>query len=127
MTSPVFARRIVGVETEYGITAVAGAGASSLTPDEIARYLFRPIVEQYASSNIFTPNGSRLYLDVGSHPEIATAECDSLTQLLNHEQAGDLVVDELARRAEEALAADRIDGRVYLFKNNVDSVGNSYG
>lgn len=123
----IFARRIMGVETEYGITAVAGDGGRSLTPDEIARYLFRPIVEKYSSSNIFTRNGSRLYLDVGSHPEIATAECDSLTQLLNHEQAGDLVVDKLAQRAEEALAADRVDGRVYLFKNNVDSVGNSYG
>ena len=122
-----FARRIVGVETEYGITAVAGDGGRSLSPDEIARYLFRPIVSRYASSNIFTPNGSRLYLDVGSHPEIATAECDSLTQLLNHEQAGDRMVDELAQQAEEALAADGIDGRVYLFKNNVDSVGNSYG
>ncbi len=117
----------MGVETEYGITAVAGDGGRSLTPDEIARYLFRPIVEKHSSSNIFTRNGSRLYLDVGSHPEIATAECDSLTQLLNHEQAGDLVVDKLAQRAEEALAADRVDGRVYLFKNNVDSVGNSYG
>lgn len=122
-----FARRIVGVETEYGITAVTGDGGRTLSPDEIARYLFRPIVSRYASSNIFTPNGSRLYLDVGSHPEIATAECDSLTQLLNHEQAGDRMVDDLARQAEDALAADGIDGRVYLFKNNVDSVGNSYG
>ena len=122
-----FARRIVGVETEYGITAVTGDGGRTLSPDEIARYLFRPIVSRHASSNIFTPNGSRLYLDVGAHPEIATAECDSLTQLLNHEQAGDRVVDDLAVRAEEALAADGVDGRVYLFKNNVDSVGNSYG
>ncbi|MCS5479478.1 Pup--protein ligase [Corynebacterium sp. YIM 101645] len=125
--SPVFARRIVGVETEYGITAVTGDGGRTLSPDEIARYLFRPIISRHASSNIFTPNGSRLYLDVGSHPEIATAECDSLTQLLNHEQAGDRVVNDLAVQAEAALAADGIDGRVYLFKNNVDSVGNSYG
>ena len=125
--SPVFARRIVGVETEYGITAVSNDPGSHLTPDEIARYLFRPIVARYSSSNIFTPNGSRLYLDVGSHPEIATAECDSLTQVLNYDKAGDQMVDDLARNAEQALLADGHDAKVFLFKNNVDSVGNSYG
>ncbi|AGF72469.1 Pup--protein ligase [Corynebacterium halotolerans] len=123
----VHARRIFGVETEYGITAVTTDGERTLGPDEIARYLFRPIVSRYSSSNIFTPNASRLYLDVGSHPEIATAECDSLTQLLNYDKAGDRMVDDLAVRAEHALAEDGIDGKVFLFKNNVDSVGNSYG
>ncbi len=123
----VHARRIVGVETEYGITAVTQDGQHTLSPDEIARYLFRPVVNRYSSSNIFTPNASRLYLDVGSHPEIATAECDSLTQLLNYDKAGDRMVDDLAVRAEQALADDGIDARVFLFKNNVDSVGNSYG
>lgn len=122
-----FARRIVGVETEYGITAVPADPNVKLTVDEIARYLFRPIVARYNSSNIFTLNGSRLYLDVGSHPEIATAECDSLTQVLNYDRAGDRMVDDLARSAEQALGADGIDAKVFLFKNNVDSVGNSYG
>ncbi|HZK32402.1 MAG TPA: proteasome accessory factor PafA2 family protein, partial [Corynebacterium sp.] len=64
----------MGVETEYGITG-------ALSPEDTARYLFRPLVAKYASTNIFARNSSRLYLDVGSHPEIATAECDSLPQL----------------------------------------------
>lgn len=116
----VYSRRIMGVETEYGISGKLG-------PDELARYLFRPVVEKYSSTNIFTPNGARLYLDVGSHPEVATAECDQLTQLLNHERAGDEVLNDMAVRAEQALADDGIGGPLYLFKNNVDSVGNSYG
>lgn len=116
----VFDRRIMGVETEYGITG-------KLSPDDTARYLFRPIVEQYSSTNIFTRNASRMYLDVGSHPEYATGECDSLGQLLRHERAGDAMLDQLAVTAEEALEKDGIGGAVYLFKNNVDSVGNSYG
>lgn len=116
----VFTRRIMGVETEYGISG-------KLSPEETARYLFRPVVAQHSSTNIFTRNASRLYLDVGAHPEVATGECDSLHQLLCHERAGDLMLTELAVQAEQALADDGIGGQVYLFKNNVDSVGNSYG
>lgn len=110
----------MGVETEYGISG-------KLSPEETARYLFRPVVARHSSTNIFTRNASRLYLDVGAHPEVATGECDSLHQLLCHERAGDLMLTELAVQAEQALADDSIGGQVYLFKNNVDSVGNSYG
>ncbi|MFP7365778.1 Pup--protein ligase [Corynebacterium callunae] len=122
----VFTRRITGTEIEYGITCTDGE-ARRLRPDEIARMMFRPIVEKYASSNIFIPNGSRLYLDVGSHPEYATAECDNLTQLINYEKAGDVITDRMAVAAEQTLKKEGIGGQVYLFKNNVDSVGNSYG
>lgn len=119
-------RRIMGVETEYGITCMDGE-VRRLRPDEIAKYLFRPVVDKYSSSNIFIPNASRLYLDVGSHPEYATAECDNLTQLINAEKAGDVIVNRMAVEAEAALAREGIGGQVYLFKNNVDSIGNSYG
>ncbi|GAA1722947.1 proteasome accessory factor A [Dietzia kunjamensis subsp. schimae] len=120
-------RRIVGIETEFGITSVGGDGARSLGADEIARYFFRPVVQRWRSSNVFLENGSRLYLDVGSHPEYATAECDGLRQLVAHDRAGERIVDDLALQAEQALAAEGIDVNVYLFKNNTDSVGNSYG
>lgn len=121
-----YPRRIMGVETEFGVTAYR-AGETVLTPEEVARYLFRPVVASHRSSNIFTENASRLYLDVGSHPEFATAECDSVSQLLNYDKSGEYIFNQLARQAEESLAADRISGDVYLFKNNVDSQGNSYG
>lgn len=126
-SAPVYARRIMGIETEYGITASASHGQRVMSPDEIARVLFRPIVSKYSSSNIFSPNASRLYLDVGSHPEVATAECDSLSQLIAYERAGDAMVNRMAVQAEEALAAEGEKRAVYLFKNNVDSAGNSYG
>ncbi|MDR8018627.1 Pup--protein ligase [Nesterenkonia aerolata] len=124
-------RRVFGVETEFGIThrgvAVDGAPRPGLAPDETARYLFRPVVEWGRSSNVFIPNGSRLYLDVGSHPEYATAECSDIEELIAADRAGERIMDDLARRAEEAMAADGIDGTIYLLKNNVDSQGNSYG
>ena len=120
-------RRIVGIETEFGITSVGGEGARALGPDEIARYLFRPVVERWRSSNVFLENGSRLYLDVGSHPEYATAECDSLTQLVTHDRAGERILEGLVADAERRLQEEGIHGDIYLFKNNTDSAGNSYG
>ncbi len=80
--------RIYGLETEYGLAHTPGEDHKRIGPEEIARYLFRPVVEWGRSSNVFLPNGSRLYLDVGSHPEYATAECDSLGDLLAQDRAG---------------------------------------
>ncbi|MCX6405225.1 MAG: Pup--protein ligase [Actinobacteria bacterium] len=119
-------RRIFGIETEYGITC-SMENHRRLTPDELARYLFSDIVDEYRSNNVFLPNGGRLYLDVGSHPEYATAECDLLTDVLSQEKAGDEIVSEMARAAQAKLASEGISGRVFVFKNNTDSSVNSYG
>jgi proteasome accessory factor A len=119
-------RRIFGIETEYGVTCTVD-GQRRLSPDEVARYLFRRVVSWGRSSNVFLENGSRLYLDVGSHPEYATPECDSPLQVTTHDRAGERIVEALVRSAEDRLAEEGIDGRISLFKNNTDSAGNSYG
>ena len=116
----------MGIETEFGVTCTFH-GHRRLSPDEVARYLFRRVVSWGRSSNVFLQNGARLYLDVGSHPEYATAECDSLIQLINHDRAGELVLEDLLVDAEQRLADEGIGGDIYLFKNNTDSAGNSYG
>lgn len=119
-------RRIFGIETEFGITAVSD-GQRRLTPDEVARYLFRKVVTWGRSSNVFLPNGSRLYLDVGSHPEYATAECDDLLTLIAHDRAGERIVQDLVVDAQARLREDGVAGEIFVFKNNVDSAGSSYG
>ena len=119
-------RRIFGIETEYGITCVSD-GQRTLTPDEVARYLFRKVVSWGRSSNVFLQNGSRLYLDVGSHPEYATPECDDVGQLVVHDKAGERIVGDLVRDAQERLGQEGLAGTIYVFKNNTDSAGNSYG
>lgn len=119
-------RRIFGIETEFGITCTF-AGQRRLSPDEVARYLFRRVVSWGRSSNVFLRNGSRLYLDVGSHPEYATAECDDLINLVAHDKAGERILIDLVVDAEARLADEGIGGDIYLFKNNTDSAGNSYG
>lgn len=119
-------KRILGLETEYGVTCVVD-GQRRLSPDEVARYLFRRVVAWGRSSNVFLPNGGRLYLDVGSHPEYATAECDNITDLISQDQAGDRIIEELAIEAETRLNNEGIQGQIHLFKNNIDAAGNSYG
>ncbi len=119
-------RRIYGLETEYGVTC-SSRGQRKLSPDEVARYLFRRVVSWGRSSNVFLANGSRLYLDVGSHPEYATAECDSLYDLVAQDKAGERICEQLLDTAEERLAQEGIVGDIYLFRNNSDSAGNSYG
>jgi proteasome accessory factor A len=119
-------RRIFGLENEYGVTCTL-RGQRRLSPDEVARYLFRKVVSWGRSSNVFLENGARLYLDVGSHPEYATPECDSIEDLVAHDKAGERILEGLVTSAEMRLRDEGIRGVVYLFKNNTDSAGNSYG
>jgi proteasome accessory factor A len=119
-------RRIFGLENEYGVTCTL-RGQRRLSPDEVARYLFRRVVSWGRSSNVFLENGARLYLDVGSHPEYATPECDSISDLVAHDKAGERILEHLLLSAEQRLREEGIRGVIYLFKNNTDSAGNSYG
>jgi proteasome accessory factor A len=45
-------RRIFGLENEYGVTCTL-RGQRRLSPDEVARYLFRKVVSWGRSSNVF--------------------------------------------------------------------------
>ncbi|MGH8910649.1 MAG: Pup--protein ligase [Egibacteraceae bacterium] len=119
-------RRIFGLEIEYGVTCTF-RGQRRLSPDEVARYLFRRVVSWGRSSNVFLENGARLYLDVGSHPEYATPECDTVRGVVVHDKAGERILEKLVEQAEHRLHEEGIAGQIYLFKNNTDSAGNSYG
>jgi proteasome accessory factor A len=85
------------------------------------------VVSWGRSSNVFLRNGARLYLDVGSHPEYATPECDNITDLVVHDKAGERILEGLLVDADRRLREEGIAGDIYLFKNNTDSAGNSYG
>jgi proteasome accessory factor A len=119
-------RRIFGVETEYGLTCTVG-GQRRLSPEEVARYLFRRVVSWGRGSNVFLRNGARLCLDVGSHPQYATPECDDLVDLVAHDKAGERIVEGLLVDVGRRLGEEGIAGDIYLFKNNTDSAGNCYG
>ena len=120
------ARRIMGLETEFGLHFDA-PNSRAVTPEEVAGHLFHSVVEWGRSSNVFLTNGSRLYIDVGAHPEYATAECDSLADLVAYDKAGERIVHDLVAKGEARLASAGLEGSIYLYKNNTDSAGSSYG
>ncbi|MCH9275317.1 proteasome accessory factor PafA2 family protein [Bifidobacterium amazonense] len=119
--------RIFGVETEYGVS-VTGAGRP-VDAGQVAMTMFRPIVSRSRSTNTYLANGSRLYLDVGSHPEYATAEARGPLDALAQDMAGELVMRRLAAQAQEQLRGAGYGEhlRVHVFKNNADSAGHSFG
>ena len=119
-------RRIMGVETEYGLLCASTTGGNPpIDAEESAHRLFDPLLKKTRSTNVFLPNGARLYLDVGAHPEYATAECDDLGDLIANDRAGDAIYVDMANQTNEDLTG--VNGQLHLFKNNLDSYGNSYG
>ena len=120
-------RRVGGLETEFGLVCVRADGTRALEPEEAARELFRPVVAMGRSSNVFLKNAARLYLDVGSHPEYATAECDDWWELVAQDRAGEQIFADLTAQANDRLAEAGQDARIHLLKNNVDSEGNAFG
>jgi proteasome accessory factor A len=113
-------------ETEYGLTCAAN-GQRRLSPDRVAQYLFGHCSPNLRTANAFLENGARLYLDTGFHPEYATPECDNILDLIVHDEAGERVMEDLARDAEQRLRADGLSASILLFKNNADTAGNAYG
>ncbi len=103
-------KRIYGLETEYGINLVRYEGLWS--ESSLPSYLT-------CMKNIcikgFMSNGSRIYEDVGHHPEYCTAECLGLADLIAQDKAGEKILDDVFRFC----SAQKQEGRVYLFKNNV--------
>ena len=119
------ARRIYGVETEYGL--VGTTDGRRLPIDEAANRLFAPIAREFATTNLFHRAGGRLYLDIGSHPEYATPECTTAADLVTAQRAGDALLLDLAERAVAAEAEEGRDTTFRLFRNNIDPFGNTWG
>ena len=95
--------------------------------EHAARQLFQPLLHQGSSSNLFLRNGGRLYLDIGAHPEYATAECVSVRSLVAQDQAGREILAAMAERAAAGLAQMGTSARFHLLANTTDSAGHTYG
>jgi proteasome accessory factor A len=98
-----------------------------LPPESALLYLFENLFSRQSRTNIFLKNGARLYQDTGCHPEYATPECDDVLELVIHDKAGERILESLIESAEKRLMREGVKGRIYIFKNNTDSVGNTYG
>ncbi|MDP6977878.1 MAG: proteasome accessory factor PafA2 family protein [Myxococcota bacterium] len=119
-------KRIYGIETEYGIIFTPD-GRKTLPVEKAIRFLFEKLITTEHFLNVFLENGARFYQDTGCHPEYATPECSSPKQVAIYDQAGERILEDLQGYAEEKIREERIPGKLSIFKNNTDFVGNSYG
>ena len=145
--------RILGTETEFGILT-KGSGYTDPVADSIRLIGHFPFLAaphgiwDYESENPFLDsrgfivdgeperpsphynrqlnklllNGGRLYVD-GAHPEYSTPECSQPRELLAYERAGERII----QACLEALNTSLDAGQVFVYKNNSDGKGNSYG
>src|SRR6266508_1127710 len=114
-------RRIYGLENEYGII-YSSQGARTSSTEKAARYLFEELATVEGHLNAFLENGARFYLDTGSHPE-----CASPHDVVAYDKAGERILEGLLGCTEVKLREEGLVGSLYIYKNNTDSVGNSYG
>jgi Pup amidohydrolase len=144
--------KVIGTETEYGISAVGSPEfnpvlSSSLLISTYAGTLRRirwdyeqesplrdargfepvqirePAEEDLGLANVILPNGARYYVD-HAHPEYSTPECASPRDLVVHDKAGERILERSLVEMQKALPAGQ---RIAIYKNNTDGKGNSYG
>lgn len=118
--------RIYGLENEYGLI-FSPNGRVYLPMEKILGYIFEGLIPNSWPSNAFLVNGARLYQDTGCHPEYSTPECDRITDLVAYDKAGERLLEQCLPAAEERLKEEGLTGSIHIFKNNTDSMGNTYG
>lgn len=74
----------------------------------------------------FLRNGARLHLDFG-HAEWATPECQGPLQAVLYDVAGEQLIASLLPSANDYLEQKGFSGQIHIYKNNVDTQGNTYG
>ena len=112
-------RRIVGTEVEYGL--YAPGDAAETVAERLATAVACELDRGPGHLGGYLPNGGRLYVDVGTHPEYATPECPTIDQAVAHELAGEELVGLVIAQA----TADGIIPATKLNKRVVDSAGHA--
>lgn len=108
-------KRIYGIETEFGIALITMKNEWFCNLSRLSSYL----ENLYGFQKQFYPNGSRIYLDSGYHPEYCTAECTSLFDLIAQDKAGERILMEIFSRPKTEMAREFEAKKILLFKNNV--------
>ena len=145
--------KICGIETEYGISMRAAGEfnpilTSSLLINAYAKPAFSRVKWDYEEEsplrdargfervaaevapdedsglvNVILPNGSRYYVD-HAHPEYSSPECSSAYDAVVWDKAGERILEESIKAAKATVPTQE---QVFIYKNNSDGKGNSYG
>ncbi len=125
------AKRIYGLETEFAIYYVSPfsspAGKRALFSEYLIKALFETLCPNETIYNLFLENGGRLYQDTGCHPEYATPECSTVRDAVLYDVAGERILNNIAQKVQESFEKEGLIGKFQIFKNNTDSIGNTYG
>jgi hypothetical protein len=113
---------LMGAETEYAVSGrMPGV---MLDPDaiyealaEAVRMEHRWVPDRGGYRGMYLEHGGRLYLDYGSHPEHASAECFTPAQVAACDKAGEVILDRARRRVQESRG-----WQISLLKNNLDPI-----
>lgn len=95
--------------------------------EKVLGYIFEGLIPNSWPSNAFLVNGARFYQDTGCHPEYSTPECDQIFDVVVHDKAGERLLEDCLPLAQQRLQEEGISGDVFIYKNNTDSSGNTYG
>ncbi|HKI32440.1 MAG TPA: proteasome accessory factor PafA2 family protein [Gemmataceae bacterium] len=114
---------LMGTETEY---AVSGRnGTAVMGPEEAFRFLNEALRQERrwlpdaaGGWAAYFEHGGRIYMDSGGHPEHATPECSTPTEVALYDKAGERLFD-LAR---ERVQRERPGLTVSVLKNNVGPI-----
>jgi proteasome accessory factor A len=145
--------KICGIETEYGISIRESADfnpilTSSLLINAYAKPALKRVKWDYEEENplrdargfertppegmvedesglvnVILPNGSRFYVD-HAHPEYSSPECSNPRDLVVWDKAGERILEDSITAARAIVPEGET---VFIYKNNSDGKGNSYG
>jgi tetratricopeptide (TPR) repeat protein len=116
--------RLLGIETEYAVSAVAAHGIRVGQPLLLDTLMQRarqrlPHLGDDHSSGMFLANGGRFYVDAGGHPELTTPECLSPTEVLRYVRAGETILRGLTEDGAPLVPGSRTS----IYRSNVDYSG----
>jgi proteasome accessory factor A len=119
------AARLFGIETEYALACLPHDGGTETRARVLGRLLDEarrtlPHLRDTSARGLFLQNGSRLYVDCGQHPELATPECTDPADLVRYVVAGERILATLASAVRDGGGART---EAALFRCNVDYSG----
>jgi len=146
--------KIIGTEIELGITAKDASGFDPVSSSillinshpafsdvqamwdyagenplldargfEVSGEHEKPNQQDNRTINKVLRNGGRLYVD-GAHPEYSSPECTNARDVVCYEKAGERIFEMCLASANLNLGEQQ---RMFVYKNNSDGKGNSYG
>ena len=113
------AERLMGIETEYAVSAMY-PGGGSIEQNELVNRLLglargKLVHLPDIGGGLYLGNGARFYLDYGNHPELTTPECTNPWDVVRYILAGERILADLAQELARDLGVE-----VMVFKSNVD-------